>query len=245
MSSQIKILSNKFNTLLSQYQETYQEFLNAIDSNNNNFTTLPMSSFVSQSNLNTIENTSVDNCLSSCATNESCSGATFDDNLNVCTLSSGPGEIIHSNNKIAIVKKALYYSNQLKQLNNELLMLNNLMIQNSNLSANIYSQTQNINNEKANILKNNYTTLEREREQIEVIIREYETLNSAYEDVNISVKSNYYVYIVYLLIAIFLFLLFTRITTTENQVGGGNRNVSPLLLIFLSAVIILNAYLHP
>ena len=238
----MEILSNKFNSILTQYQDTYQEFLNTIDSNNNALTTVPNSAFIGQSNINTIQSSTVDNCLSSCTLNSSCSGATFDNNSNTCTLSSGSGNVISSNNQTAIVKQALYYSNHLKQINNELLSLNNEMTQNANASMNSYSQTEKLNSEKAEILQKNYKTLEQERGQIEQLIRQYETLNSAYENGNNNVTSNYYLYIVYLLVTIFLLFLLLRINLSGNQVGGGHTKVSPLLLIFLSAVIIFNAY---
>jgi len=239
----MEMLSNKFNSLLTQYQDTYQDFLNTINSDRNTLTTVPNASFVGQSNINTIQNSSVSNCLSSCNTNSSCSGATFDDNLNTCTLSSGTGNIISSDNQTAIVKQALYYSNQLKQINNELLSLNSTMMQNANSNMNSYSQTQQLNSEKAEILQKNYNTLEQERGEIEEMIRQYETLNSAYQNGNINVTSNYYLFVIYLLIAIFLVFLFLRNNLSSNQTGGGHMKVSPLLLIFLAAVIIINAYL--
>jgi hypothetical protein len=243
MSSQMEMLSNKFNSLLTQYQETYQDFLNTINSNNDTLTTVPNSAFVGQNNINTIQGSSADNCLSSCSSNTSCSGATFDNNLNTCTLSSGTGNIISSKNQTAIVKQALYYSNQLKQLNNDLIRLNNSMMQNANTSMNNYSQSQKMNNEKAEILSKNYNTLQQERGDIDEMIRQYETLNAAYENGNVNVTSNYYLYVVYLLIAIFLVLLLLKTNVSSNQVGGGHIKVSPFLLVFLAAVIIFNAYL--
>ncbi len=239
----MEMLSNKFNSLLTQYQETYQDFLNTINSNNDTLTTVPNSAFVGQNNINTIQGSSADNCLSSCSSNTSCSGATFDNNLNTCTLSSGTGNIISSKNQTAIVKQALYYSNQLKQLNNDLIRLNNSMMQNANTSMNNYSQSQKMNNEKAEILSKNYNTLQQERGDIDEMIRQYETLNAAYENGNVNVTSNYYLYVVYLLIAIFLVLLLLKTNVSSNQVGGGHIKVSPFLLVFLAAVIIFNAYL--
>lgn len=235
-------LSSQFNALLTQYQNTYQDFLNTI--NSNTLTTVDNSAFVGQNNINTIQGSSVDNCLSSCTSTTNCSGATFDNNLNTCTLSSGNGSIINSDNQTAIVKQALYYSNQLKQMNNQLLDLNNSMIQNSNSNMNNYSQSQQMNNQKAAILNNNYNTLEQERYEIEKIIREYETLNSAYENGNINVTSNYYYYMLYFIIALFLIFLLLKMGMPSNQVGGGHMKVSPLLLIFLSIVIVFNAYIN-
>jgi len=245
MSSQMELLSNEFNSLLTQYQETYQDFLNTINSNNNTLTTVSNSAFIGQNNIDTIQGTSANNCLTSCTSNTSCSGATFDNNLNTCTLSSGTGNIVSSNNQTAIVKQALYYSNQLQQLNKKLISLNNSMMQNANSSMNSYSQTEQSNNEKSKILNQNYNTLEQERGEIEKMVREYETLNAVYENGNINVTSNYYLYIMYLLIAIFLVFLMLSVSISSNQVGGGTSfaHISPLLFSVLGFIIIFNAYL--
>jgi hypothetical protein len=245
MSSELEITSNKFNSLITQYQETYQDFLNTINSNNNNFKTVIDSAYIGENNVNTINDSSIDNCLSSCKSNEKCSGATFDDKLNSCTLTTGVGNIVNSENKTAIVREALYYSNRLKELNTELLSLNNSLIENTSVNMNEYLKTENTNNQKADILKQNYKTLENERIEIEEIIKQYQTLNAAYENGNIIATSNYYYYMFYLLIAIVLVFLFLKINTSDNQSGGGRGHitVSPLLLIFLSLVIIFNAYL--
>jgi hypothetical protein len=101
-----------------------------------------------------------------------------------------------------------------------------------------------MNNEKAEILHKNYGILELERGEIEAMIREYETLNSAYENGNENVSSNYYLYIIYLLIAILLVFAFLRISVSSIQTGGGHMKVSPLLLVFLATVIIFNAYIN-
>ncbi len=240
----MEMLSTKFNSLITQYQETYQDFLNVINSKNNSLTTVSNYAFVGQSNLNTIQGSSVNDCLSSCTSTNSCSGATYDMSANTCTLSSGTGNMVSSNNQTAIVKQALYYSNQLKQLNDELTNVNNSMMQNINSNINSYSQTQEATNNKAEILNNNYKTLEDERYQIEELIRQYETINSAYENGNVNTTSNYYSYIMYLLVAIGLIFVLLKTSFSDNQVGGGGHmKVSPLLLIFLGIVIIFNASL--
>ena len=241
----MEILSTKFNSLLTQYQDTYQNFVDTISSNKNSFTSVNNSAFVGVSNINTLKNSSVNNCLTSCSSNKSCSGATFDDKQKTCTLSSGNGNIINSKHQTAIVKQALYYSNQMQKINNDLINTNSLMMRLANSNADIYKQTKQMNSEKAKILQNNYNTLEAERMEISEIVRQYETLNSAYENGNVNVTSNYYTYIVYLFISIFLVLLLMRFTFTGEQRGGASRNfsTSSWLIIFISIfVIILNAY---
>lgn len=241
-------LSNQFNNLLTQYQDTYQDFINIISSSNNNtLTSVDNSAFVSGKNINTIQNSSVSNCMASCSSTESCSGATFDNNQNTCILSSGDGNIIKSQNQTAIVKQALYYSNKLQQINNELTNVNNSMMNLANSSSISFQQNQQTNQENAEILQQNYNTLEQERREIELMIREYETLKSAYENGNINLTSNYYRYIMYVLIVIFLIFLLLRFGFTGEQRGGSSNykfpQFNPFIFGLLGFIIILNAIL--
>ncbi len=243
----MEILSTKFNSLLTQYQDTYQDFVNTISSDTNTLTSVNNSAFVGGNNINTIQNSSVNNCITSCTSTQSCTGATFDNNQNTCTLSSGNGHIVSSQNQTAIVKQALYYSNQLKTINDQLISINNSMMHLADNNSDNYKQIQESNYEKSQILEQNYNTLEQERMQIETILREYETLNSAYENGNINVTSNYYSYIIYLLIAIFLIFLLFKFSLTEQQRGGGSykhfSNSSFIIIGISMFVIILNAYI--
>ncbi len=239
----MEMLSNNFNSLLTQYKDTYQNFLNTINSGNNSLTSVPNSAFIGQSNINTIQGSSVDNCLSECTSNQTCSGATFDNNLNTCTLSSGTGNIVSSKNQTAIVKQALYYTNQLQEINNKLMDINTSMMNLANSSMSDYSQTQQQNNEKAELLNKNYQTLEQERVEIAEMVREYETLNSALENGSINATSNYYNFIMYFLIAVFLVFILFKINLTGEQRGGGTGKSPILLFVFLMIIIIFNAYL--
>lgn len=113
-----------------------------------------------------------------------------------------------------------------------------------NSSASSYKQTEQTNQQKAQILRQNYNTLEEERRDIEEIIRQYETLNSVYENGNINVTSNYYWYILYVIIAIFLVFLLLKFNLTSEQIGGGNfTKFSPFIFGLLVFIIILNAIL--
>lgn len=242
----MEILSNKFNNLLTQYQDTYQDFVNTITYDNNTLTSVNNSAFIGGSNINNIEHSTVNNCMSSCSSTKSCSGATFDNNKKTCTLSSGSGNIVKSQNQTAIVKQALYYSHQLQKINNELTSVNNSIMNLANSSSSDFQQTQQTAQQKAEILQQNYNTLEQERMEIEQLIRQYETLNSAYENGNINMTSNYYSYIMYLLIAIFLIFLLLKFNLTSEQRGGGSNNFSkfsPFIFGLLGFIIVVNAIL--
>ena len=237
-------LSNNFNNLLKQYQSTYQNFLNTIGSTDASFVYVPNTSYVTDNNINTIQNSSINNCITSCSSNQSCSGATFDNLQSTCTLSSGNGNIVNSSNQTSIVKQALYYSYQLQLINNQLLQINTSMMNLANNSSSSFQQNQKTSSQKAQILQQNYNTLEQERGQIMELIREYETLNSAQENGVINVTSNYYSYIIYVIIAIFLIILLTKINLSGQQRGGASSfKISPLIFGILAFIIVFNAIL--
>lgn len=239
----MEILSNNFNDLLKQYKDTYQEFLNTINSDNNSLTTIPNFSFIGKDNINMIQGSSIDNCLSECTSNKNCSGATLDNDLNTCTLSSGIGNVIKSENKTAIVKQSLFYTNKLQQINIKLMEINSSMMNLANSNMDNYSKNNEENIKKGEILNQNYHGLEKDRSEIEQMIREFQSLNSVIENESMNATSNYYKYIMYIFIAIFLVILLMRINLTGEQRGGGYDKFSPLLFIFLSIIIVFNAYL--
>lgn len=237
-------LSNNFNNLLTQYQSTYQNFVNTIGSTDASFVSVPNTSYVTDNNINTIQNSSINNCITSCSSNQSCSGATFDNLQSTCTLSSGNGSIVNSSNQTSIVKQALYYSYQLQLINNQLLEINSSMMNLANNSSSSFQQNQQTSSQKAQILQQNYTTLEQERGQITELIRQYETLNSAQENGVINITSNYYSYIIYIIIAIFLIILLTKINLSGQQRGGASSfKISPLIFGILAFIIVFNAIL--
>lgn len=225
MSSELQELSNKFNSLLVEYTDTYNKYIDTINSKDNSFTTIKDFSFSSDNIIETINNTDVDNCKTSCSSNTSCVGATFNNNTNSCTLSSGSnGSMVSTPESEAIVKQSMYYSYEMQKLNAELININKEIM---TLTKNKYSEFQlsqkQIQDQDQAINQNN-RTLEQEKMQINQMIRQYEMLNSAYEDGNINVTSKYYSYICLLFIAILLVFLFIKFSLTGEQSGGGSGN---------------------
>ena len=239
MSREIEDLSNEFNTLLTQYKDTYQDYINVINSNDKTFTTMPNFSFVGENNINTLNNSSLTSCQTSCSENTQCSGATFNDISQICRLSSGEGSIINTKHSTAIVQQAIFYSYKLQELNSQLSYINNQIMEKykNNIKDLQYSQ------ERSNALNNNYNVLANERFEIEQMIRQYETLNTAYQDGNINTNSNYYIYITLLSITIILLFLLVKYSFPNQQRGGGkltwNNN---FIITILCALIIFFVY---
>ena len=221
MSSKLQDLSNKFNLLLTQYTDTYQSYINTIKSNNSSLTTVPNSAFLGQSNIDILNNSNIDLCKSSCAANSVCSGATFNNNLNSCTLTSGTGHIVSAPQSSAICQEALYYSYQLQEINIQLLNINKQMINVMNKNYSQIERTQKQIQLQEQSLQSNYQTLTKERIQIDGMIRQFEKNNTAYENSNLIVTSNYYSYIGLVLIVIFLIFILIKYSLLSQQRGGG------------------------
>lgn len=221
-SHQIQTLSNQFNTLLSEYQSTYKEFINTINSDDTSFTTLDNSAFNGANIINTTTGSSVDTCSTSCSSNSSCSGATFTSNNNNCILSSGNGNIIKATNSTAIVKKGIYYSYQLQKINQRLMDINKEINNNVNKYYDKYQDNLDNVNQRDQALQQNYSVLTQDRANIEQMVREFETLNSAQENGDIKTTMNYYNYIILLFIVVLLIFLLLRFSVTSEQNGGSN-----------------------
>jgi hypothetical protein len=248
MSSQLQDLSNKYNSLLTQYTDTYKNYINAINSKDNSLTTVSDTSFVGENNISVLNNSSIESCQTSCTSNDSCSGATFNNNSNSCTLTSGTGNIISTPQSTAIVQQYIYYSYQLQQINAQLLDINQQMMIIINNNYGQFQQTQQQNQQQEQVLQNNYNVLLEERIQIEKMVRQSETLNAAYENGNINVTSNYYSYIILIFIAIFLIFILIRYSIPNGQRGGAMNSdfskKSMLVFIFIIVIILLNFKIH-
>jgi hypothetical protein len=227
-SSQIQTLSNQFNSLLTEYQSTYADFMNTLKSNDTSLTTVENSAFAGSSTINTSPVSSISDCTTACSSNTSCSGATFITNSstnNNCTLSSGAGNIVNATNSTAIVQKGLYYSYQLQNLNQQLMDINQQINNAVNQSNTEYQNNLGQINESGQALQQNYVVLTGDRDRINLMIREFETLNEAQQNSDINVTMNYYNYIVLLFVAIFLVVLLLRFSVPSEQVGGGRNSV--------------------
>ena len=222
-SSQIQTLSNQFNSILTEYQSTYAEFMNTIKSNDTSLTTVENSAFTGSGTINTNPVSSISDCTTACSSNTSCSGATFTTTNNNCTLSSGSGNIVNATNSTAIVQKGLYYTYQLQNLNQQLMDINEQINNSVNQSNTQYQNNLGQINERGQALQQNYLVLTGDRDRINIMVREFETLNEAQQNSDINVTMNYYNYIVLLFVAIFLVCLLLRFSVPSEQVGGGDR----------------------
>lgn len=225
-------LSSQFNSILSQYQNTYDEYISTLNSYESTLMAIPSSGFTGQSIINTTQNSSVDACKSSCLSNTSCSGASFNAYNNTCTLNSGNGIIVNATNSTAIVNSSLYYSYKLQQLNAKLTSINKQMQTFATSSQTQYQKNQLNNLQKEADLQQNYQVLNQEKDQINTMILSHETLNQYYTDGLLNVTSNYYSYIVLLLVTLLLVFLLIKFSLSGQQNGGGSNFKNESFFLF-------------
>lgn len=227
MSSQTSFqsLSDQYNTILTQYKQTYQNYIQSLDSSGGHLVTVPGASFWGNAEISHIQVSKIDDCLNECATTSSCSGATYNNNTQQCYLRQGKGNIIPSTSgESAIVSKSLQYSYQLKNMNQQLIDLNQQIMDQLNKSYNDQKPQMKQQQNKQIQLTQNNTILQEDRETIGEMIRHYELLNAADENSQLVVTQQYSKYIVYLLVAILLIALLIKFSVFNGeQRGGGNR----------------------
>jgi len=221
-SSNLTSLSDQYNSMLRQYQQTYQNYIQN-SHKNSHLVTVNDSAFWGNSGISQRSQPSVHDCLNSCKNQSSCSGATYNHSDQSCYLRSGNGNIISSPDKTAIISQSLQYSYQLKNLNQQLL---NIQQQIKNQLEQSYSNVQNISTQqqdKNKIIDHNHDILQEDRDKIEQMIHEFELLNAADKNSQIVVTQEYSRYIVYLLIAILFFILVIKFSvfSVEQRGGGG------------------------
>jgi hypothetical protein len=223
-------LTNQFNSVLSQYQETYQKYLNSLDNinSNANLITLENNALFGGNTISKNKLANLDSCTTACVSDVSCNGANFNTTNNMCSLIQSAERIIPSNRTTAIVNPSLYYSYQLQQLNDQLTSINQQIIAFVNQQEN----STKIAKQKEIVIKNN-NILNEEREKIKQMTDELNTLNSANVNSSLTVSMYYYRYLI--LIFIVGLLLFVLINfSSSSQRGGGNRFVrDSLFLLFI------------
>jgi NADH:ubiquinone oxidoreductase subunit 3 (subunit A) len=234
MSSQLDSLTSQFNILLNEYQDMSKKYTDLLNQKDTSLTQIPNYAFIGEKNLNVLADSNVSKCQNACSENNSCSGATFSSNLKNCTLYDGNGNMIPAENSVAIVKKAIFYSNQLKELNHKMSNLNDQIMNISNQNYNEYNKNKELSKQQEMIMINNHNILLKERKDIDLILRQFTTLNTAYEDGNIILNANYLNYIILLFVVLFLVVLLFTFSISSNQYGGGSRKFnSSILLAFI------------
>ena len=195
--------------------------------NGNSLKSIPNSSFVGGSPISTNKVNNVESCIASCSALSNCSGATYNSEQNICSLSSGEGSIIPSGNSgnVAIVSENLYYLNQIKRLNQQLLELNRQIRTTIHEGRPVYNDTIKELRISSTDLKDNYNRLQNERNRVDKMIKDFEDLESEQKETGTMSSSHYTLFLFYLIISIivvlfFIFMFWTSSSTSNSTSGN-------------------------
>lgn len=240
----IKTLEKEYNSVLKQYEEAYKNCnakLNAMASDTNSsqgFTSFPNNSFWGSGSLKEGSVSSQYDCESMCASDENCSGATYNPDKKYCWSRKGYGTLavsVNGSSDIALLPDVKACMITLKSLNKRLLDINQqLTTAISNSSPKM--ETQEIENQTKNDeLHKYYAQLLVERLQMDNLVKDNETINSEYENQTLMVNQANGSLRFWTVIACVFFII------VLNQFRGKRATVSSIFwLIIMIALIVLS-----
>jgi hypothetical protein len=215
--------SSNFNNLLTEYQNTYNEYINYLKTKSSDLKILSNNSYIGTDTLNNLSVNSVDDCKTNCNSNKLCTGATYHTDTNMCIISGGIGSILKTPNSTALIPGNTYYNYKLQELNKKLIDLNKQMLKISKHDMDLFKLTSNKSADKEHELQTNYLSLVEERNQINKMMNDFNTLDSAYNNGTLLLNSNYYGYLGLFILFIFLIIVFIKYMFINQQRGGSNN----------------------
>jgi len=244
----IETLEKEYIVVLKQYEEYYNTYINNLKtqsegqtSNTNTNTNTNTTEFVElkgrtywgKYGLKEASIKTAKECETMCASDLTCTGATFNQSKRYCWTRAGDGNITAgSDTDIAIIPKLRQDLSILKRLNEKLIYINMQINNELDKIYPIVEEDIRLKNKKQKQLKNYYGVLLDEKIKLEKTLREYETIEEQYENNFLSVVSQNSSLRVWTLISLIVFFI-----TFKNLLG---KNTNPnMTVIFWMVILIL------
>ena len=128
----IEVLQKEYEVTLKQYQEAVQNYINSLQNSyingskdSSSFTSLKGRTWWGSQGLKEAEVSNESDCISMCASDDKCSGATFNPVKRYCWTRSGDGSITTGlDTDVALIRKQTAAMSVMKVFNDQLLSLN-------------------------------------------------------------------------------------------------------------------------
>uniref|UniRef100_A0A6C0KM78 Apple domain-containing protein n=1 Tax=viral metagenome TaxID=1070528 RepID=A0A6C0KM78_9ZZZZ len=174
----IEVLQKEYEVTLQEYQEAVQNYINSLETNSPSFSALQGRTWWGSAGLKESTVSSQDECIDMCASNDKCSGATFNPVKRYCWTRSGEGKISTGlENDYALITKQTEYMSIMKYLNNKLLDLNKKIANGLTIiNPQIKQQIEEKNN-KQQLLNETYQKLLDQKKKMENESNQYESIN--------------------------------------------------------------------
>lgn len=244
-------LQKEYNNLLIQYKQAVSNYIDYLNKNAKNpgvnnvvFVSIKGQAYNGTGTAGESTAKTLQDCQADCASLKKCTGATFVNNK--CLLRTGDSPIVPaSDNSYAIIPQSKQMLLNIDTINQQLLSINSQLVNKIKTNEPVFYKNTADGKIKTEELKNNYNNLIKERESIGELLKQYETLDSVENENNIKTTQNYYSYILLLILAITILILFYKIgfsqtiQTSQNIQYGGELGINLYYVIFAIIIIII------
>lgn len=239
----IKLLEANYETILRQYEEAYQnyvQFIKNVDSdasgNTKEYAQLKGRSFWGTAGLDQTTANSISECEDMCIQDDKCTGATFNPDKHYCWTRSGDAQVSTGlDSDVALIPKDRELLTQLKFYNFQLIQINHQLsafYANSQKSSKDQEQEQ---QEKHALLVEYTTALQEEKIQLEAETQRVETIHATKNTQDHVAATGYTQFRFCMLIACILFILSMKMAFSDGESGNTSIIVPIIILLLLAA----------
>ena len=230
----VEALQKEYEVTLQQYQESGKNYISALEiGTNNDFISLKGRSWWGTKGLKEGSVETEDDCENMCASQDNCSGATFNPVKHYCWTRLGDSSItVGRDDDYALIPKQKAALVAMKSLNEKLLSINDqIRSELTNIKPEIEEQL-NEKNEKQQQLNDSYQRLLEQKIEMERQLQEYNTIDQEVENQGIFTSQKNVSLRFWVLITCLVLLV-----TLKRMLGSASPPIS--ITIWLSIIIIL------
>lgn len=190
----IKALETEYNAVLKQYEEAYKNCnskLSDVSDSANEFTSFNNRSYWGSAGLKEGSVSTQAECETMCASQATCTGATFNKDKNYCWSRTGTGQLnvsVNGTNDVALLPNVKACMITLKSLNDRLLEINKQLTTAIDNSTPQQEAQQMENVDKSNQLHKYYAQLLAERLQMNKMLKTNQSIDAEYTNQTLFVE---------------------------------------------------------
>jgi hypothetical protein len=211
---QLQRLNQEYMTKLTQYKSAFATYVTTMNSqtNANSLVVLRGKTFMGAASLSDNRNSTFGQCQALCSSNNSCTGATFNNISKVCKLRKGNGPISSgASSEFAFVRKSIQQLDQLDKINGQLISLNDQMIAvEKRIKPSVNKNMSTLSTNNNNLIRNNSSLLE-EQIKIKKMLDQFNDIEQNYisQSLNTDQKNaGYYLWLIIMIVALILTMKF-------------------------------------
>ena len=232
----IEALQKEYDTILHQYQEAVQNYINTLESSGSNtsFAALSGRSWWGTSGTNEGPVETQEECENMCLTSSNCSGATFNPSKHYCWSRTGEGGLsVGLDTDVALIPQKKADLIIMKELNDKLLNLNQkITSQMTQIGPQVEEQNDNKNAKQTN-LNESYNKLLEQKLEMEKQLQEYYSVEEDNNQTGLITNQSNLSYRFWVLLTILVIII------TLRKMLGQSSTMSAIIWGFIFYILII------